>query len=221
MLKQAMEHKSLTLAGKVHCNHCHSLMTLEDGEYSCPNSFPECASVTQETSLLGGVMGNLVARVTTEETMAGVTAKMKSMLDDEFEKEIIRLLNSQGEIARLRREKAKLSEEVESGTKTYSETAMALGDINSALAGLEHEAMQARNEYERIKFITDPVGIRETAKDFRTYFQGSDPELVQELLDLLVKQVSVSKKDALVTYTESAPGPSDDSGPRYDLVALV
>lgn len=221
MLKQAMEHKSLTLAGKVHCRHCNSLMTLVDGEYSCPNSFPECASDTQETSLLEGVMGNLVARVTTEETMAGVTAKMKSMLDDEFQREISRLLKSQEKIVRLGREKDKLAAEVESETKTYSETAKVLGDINRAQAELERQSMQARNEFERIIFITDPQGIRETARDFQTYFQSSDPELVQELLDLLVKQVSVSKKDVLIMYTESAPGPWDGSGARYDLAALV
>ena len=54
-----------------------------------------------------------------------------------------------------------------------------------------------------MEFILEEDGIRYTVGDPGTYLESSVPDLVQELLELLVKEVRVMRDQALVVYHDT------------------
>ena len=211
MLERTMQRNSLTLAGKVYCFICNSPMTLLGGAFYCPNSFPDiCAQIIEETSLIRAVIEKLANRLTTDETMQGVDSKVKQTLEPQLLEQTAKLISSESEIARLREIKP-----------TNPEAPVELTEINSSQAALAYDSMLARDEIERMEFIADSDGIRETAKDLRTYLQNPDPDLAQELLDLLVTRVNLTPQKGLIVFDQSAPGPSDELGGKYDTITLT
>ena len=221
MLEQTMQGKSPTLEGKVRCTYCNSAMTLADGIFSCPNYDGGHARDMYETSLLAGVIDRLVNRLTIEGTWTGVDSKIRETMEPQILEQTERLLASESEITRLNEEKVRVSGQVESGSRTYSEAAVEIGEINSAQAGLAYESMVVREELDRMEFITDPDGVRETANNHLTYLENPEPELVQELLDLLVEEVLITVEEPWVVYTRPVPGQPDPYGTNYERVNLI
>ena len=87
-------------------------------------------------------------------------------------------------------------------------------------AGLAYESMVARNELEKIEFIGDEVALRECLKNPETYMGAEDPEDAQELLNLVVREVTVDNGRATILYQEPIPCGDHPQGILEDLVLL-
>ena len=81
---------------------------------------------------------------------------------------------------------------VEHGAKTYQDVAEDIAALDSATAGSAFESTVARNELEKIAFVSDEQGIRDAATSMDTWLGGNNPDEAQELLDLMVQKVMVS-----------------------------
>ena len=94
---------------------------------------------------------------------------------------------------------------VEHGAKTYYDVAEEISQLDQITTGLAVESMVARNELDKIDFIRDEDGIRETASNPHTYLEGNNPDEAQELLDLLVRKVRVDTEFAVIIYNTAIP----------------
>ena len=217
MLDPTTQRRSPTLEGKVSCTNCNATMTLADGKYSCATPIDGmCAWPRYDAHLVRAVIRCLVDRLTTEDTLAGVAAKVGKTLEPQVSVQTERLLVSETEIARLEEEKNRIFGEVESGTRAFSEITDEVSEIYSAQAEPEHESMLAREELDRLEFIAKPDGIRETATDLGTYLESPEPELVQELIDLLVEEVCITSEEPWVKFYRPVPGQPDPYGYNYE-----
>ena len=108
----------------------------------------------------------------------------------------------------------------EKGAGSHDETAEQITDLDQATAGLGFEAIVARNELDKIEFISDEVGIRETLADQETYLGGNSHEDAQQLLDLIVRKVAVDTGSAIIVYQEAMPSKDHPQGILEDLVPL-
>ena len=92
--------------------------------------------------------------------------------------------------------------------------------MDRATAGLAFESIVARNELEKIAFVSDEQGIRDAATSVDTWLGGNNPEEAQELLDLLVQKVTVGSESALIVYHVPMPAAGHPEGITEELVEL-
>ena len=109
---------------------------------------------------------------------------------------------------------------VEHGAKTYQDVVEDIAALDSATAGSAFESTVARNELEKIAFVSDEQGIRDAATSMDTWLGGNNPDEAQELLDLMVQKVMVSSSSALVVYHVPMPTDAHPEGIAEDLVQL-
>ena len=92
-------------------------------------------------------------------------------------------------------------------TNTPEEAARRDTTLDLATAGFALEATAARDALDMIEFIGDASGLRETMKDPETYMSGDMDQEAQELLDLLIRKVTVDNEQTTIVY--HIPMPAD------------
>ena len=146
----------------------------------------------------------------TDETMDRIAAQITEVSDSSGRMQAIKLRTVECDIASLNGAKLSILKEVEQETRNYQDASDEINEINKTVAGLAYEALVAREELDKLDFLSDQEGITQTARDIGTYLESPDPELVQELLELLVKEVQVGDGEAVITY-RSAVLPTEDN----------
>ena len=219
MLEQTVQQKNPSLEGMVRCGVCNTTMTLNGGEYSCNNTGCGTISIGAE-DLLTRVITKLADRI----AGSGAADRLVENIQEtnEMEAKVLRnqLFAAEHNITAQGSAKANALREVEEGNRRYSEVTDQVREIDNTIAGLAYEAMVARDELDRLEFIGEEDGIRKTAGDPKTYLEGPEPDLVQQLLELVVREVRVKDGEAAILYRDPFPTRERPSGILRDRISL-
>ena len=220
----ADQQRPVTLEDLVHCANCGSAMTRLTWQYYCPNNTgPGQACDTPPADadhLLRLVVTLLVDRAMTEETIQQAIKDVQEEAGKQSEPHRLKFEDTESAIAELNRRRGLALQQVEEKEQTYSDVSDEIDQINQTTTGLAYQSLIARDELDKLEFVSDETGIRNTALDLETYLGDSSPEAVQELLDLLIQEVRVSATQALVTYTNPIPTREHPEGITTDRIAL-
>ncbi len=214
--------KGPDLNGMVWCNTCNIAMGRTGGEYSCDNAGDgKCYTPSiAADELLTRVITKLVDRMVASGADARLVENLQETISPAAETQVNRLLAAEHNITTLNAAKLNILREVEEGDRNYSEAASRVNEINNTVAGLAYEALVARDELDRLEFIGEEEGVRDTVGDPRTYLESSVPDLVQELLELLVKEVRVTGDQAVVVYHDTISTEEQPEGVLTDKIPL-
>ena len=162
----------------------------------------------------------MINRLTTEDTIQSITETIKETAAANGLLQRTRMEQAEAAIVDAKSKKTAFLQLVEHGAKTYQDVAADIAVLDSAAAGLAYESIVARNELEKIAFVSDVQGIRETTTSMDTWLGGNNLDEAQELLDLLVQKVMVSSRSALVVYHAPMPTNEHPEVVTEDLVQL-
>ena len=210
----------LDLNGMVWCNTCNIAMRRTGGEYSCANAGDgKCyiPSIGAE-DLLTRVMTKVAERIAASGAADHLVEDVQETTQPAADTQRNRLFAAEHNITTLGAAKLNILREVEERERSYSEAANQVNEINNTVAGLAYESLVARDELDRLEFILEEDGIRHTVGDPGTYLDSSLPHLVQELLELLVKEVRVMRDQAVVVYHDTI---SIEEQPEEDLTDRI
>ena len=209
-----------SLRGKVRCDNCNVLMDTASGAFSCPT--PGCRTPeTPEAELLRTVMTILLDRVATDETLEGVAENVKETMAQEVRDQMDRLILVQHQMTTLGAGRLENFPLGESEGLTPREEQEKTEEFNRALAELGQQESDAKDELDRLEFIGDSQGIRETARDLDAYLNSNAPEYVQELLDLLVEEIRLSEAGGRMVYREPFPPQGGAAAVTEDRLPLL
>ena len=202
-----------SLDGMVFCANCGSEMANTGLRYYCPNTTVEsggnCSTKPANAErLVHSVVAKMVSRLAPAETVERVVEDIRQTTEANAVTQTSRMEQAEAAIAEVNARRPAVLLSVEHGAKTYDDVADEIRELDRATAGLAFESMVARNELDKIEFIRDADGIRETVDDPETYLGGNSPDETQELLELLIQKVSVNSAGAVIHY--KAPMPSDE-----------
>ena len=214
-----------TLNDMVYCASCGAAMVNTGQRYHCPNgivdSGPNCTTKpVYADQLLYTVFSELINQLATEENIQRVTDSIKETTTANAQVQRTRMEQAEAAIADAKSKRPAFLQLVEHGAKTYQEVAADIAALDSATAGSAFESTVARNELEKIAFVSDEQGIRDAATSMDTWLGGNNPDEAQELLDLMVQKVMVSSSSALVVYHVPMPTDAHPEGIAEDLVQL-
>ena len=214
-----------TLDGVVFCANCGSEMANSGLRYFCPNTAAiadgKCtAKPVPVQYLLNGVVNRMVLRLTTDETVQNITDTIMDITDANAHIQRQRMEQAEAAIAEANVRRTATLQPVEHGTKTYEDAAQAKGKLEQVTAGLAFESLVAKNELDKLDFIRDKEGIRDTARNPETYLGGNNDEETQELLELLVQKVVVGTGAAKIIYGVIMPSEEHPEGIHEDLLEL-
>ena len=211
MLELQAVHDRLSLNGKVRCENCNTNMTNAFGIFSCTTAACPTPDISEDV-LLTAVMSKLVDRITTDETLERVSQNIKETTNAQVLDQMLALRNGELPINIVDR-----SDSPEGSASGVIEQTI---DLKEYHASLRREATLAREALDRLDFISDTEGIRDTAKALDTYLNSPEPEYVQELLDLVVDQVRLSETDAWVVYAQDLASQDDPGATPEDVITL-
>ena len=214
-----------SLNGMVFCANCGSEMANTGQRYYCPNTTVElgghCPTKPVDARyLLHKVVTQMVSRLATEETILQITESIKDLTAVSADIQRRRMEQAEAAIAEANARRPAVLHPVEHGAKTYYDVAEEISQLEQITTGLAVESMVARNELDKIDFIRDEDGIRETASDPDTYLGGNNSDEAQELLDLFVQKVRVDAGSAVILYKMAMPSAEQPEGIHEDLVVL-
>lgn len=223
--KTAIQEKAPDLNGKVRCANCGAAMNRVAANHSCPNS---AAGAGQSCStppvnaghLLRQIMSKLVERIVTGETLQLVSENIREATESNVHLQRERLEAAEDAISRMNRRRTLVLQPVEQGNATYPDVADEMHEIEKAATGLAYESLVARDELEKLNYIRDETGIRNTMTNLDTYLGSVNVEEVQELLDMTIQEVQVSENSATVVYTEPIFSEENPEGIRTDPISL-
>ena len=197
--------KGPDLTGMVWCNTCNIAMRRTGGEYSCANGGDrECDTPSIGAGeLLTRVITKLVDRMVASGADDRLVANLQETTQPAVDIQMNRFGAAQISITNLSAIKIKRLRDAKEGDTNYSEAARRADEIDNTVAGLAYELQVARDELDRLEFIREEEGIRDTVGDPRTYLESSVPDLVQELLELLLKEVRVTGDQAVIVYHDT------------------
>lgn len=214
-----------TLNDMVYCNNCGAAMVNNGKLYHCPNSSADSGlSCTTKPvyadQLLYAVVRQLINRLATEDTIQNITETIQETAAANDQIQRTRMEQAEAAIVDAKSKKTAFLQLVEHGTKTYQDVAADIAALDSAVAGLAYESIVARNELEKIAFVSDVQDIRETTTSMDTWLGGNNLDEAQELLELMVQKVMVNSRSALVVYHEPMPTDDHPESITEDLVPL-
>lgn len=214
-----------SLDGRVFCAVCGSEMSNDGQDYRCPRTspaseYPCSTSPVDSAHLLRAVMARMISRLANDEMVRKITSSIKEATERNARNQRRTMEEAEAAISELNARRPAVLQLVEHGAKTYDEAADEISRLDQAAAGLAFESMVARNELDKIDFISDEDGIRDTVRDVETYLGGNSPEEAQELLDLLVRKVTVDNGGATIIYQEPMPSGDDPQGVVEDRLPL-
>ena len=210
------------LDGMVFCADCGCPMTQTSGEYSCPNrGAKECPGhPAKSDDLLRNVVATMLTRVVTDETLDDVVKGVQDEVTPQANEQRDRMYGIEREIVTLNRAKLGILKDVEQGNRTFPEVSDEVNNLNMTGAGLAYESRITRDEVDRLEYIGNEDGIRRTLRNMKTYLEGSNPEHVQELLQMYVKKVVVGPGRAMVIYQQPLATKTHPEGIESDPVPL-
>lgn len=217
--------KQPTLDGMVFCANCGSEMTNSGLRYFCLNSTADAgwkctARPVLVQYLLNAVVTQMVLRLVTDETLQEVTEEVMDMTGENARIQRQRMEDAEAAIAEANARRAQALEPVENGVVTYRDVAEDMSKLDQVTAGLAYESLVARNELDKIDFLRDEEGIRETARNPQTYLNRDNGEETQELLEILVRKVVVDTGAAKIIYKFIMPSEEQPEGIRQDTLQL-
>lgn len=215
-----------SLDGMVFCARCGSEMTSAGKDYRCPNTTDGLGSgcsvepVSMEL-LLRRVTGLVGRRLATEDNINRITASIQDTTEPNARAQRRNMEQAEAAISEANTQKVAVLQPVEYGTRTFDEVSEDTIELDRHAAGLAFEAMVARNELDKIEFIRDPNGIRNTINDPETYLGNNSPDEVQELLELLIQKVTLDDGKALILYQVPMPSAENPKGITEDHLDLT
>ena len=202
MSQATVKPRTLTLDGKVLCANCNSQMRNTGRRYYCPNTTVESG-------------GRCLTRpLDVEELLRSVVTRMtRRLASEEISSDVVR------EIRRSTRENARIQHRIIEQAEAAIADATArngafprpgeqdgrITALDVDTAGLTFQIMVAQEELDRLEFIGDETGLRETLSDPETLMGANNQEDAQELLDLLISGVSVENGHATILYKHPLP----------------
>ena len=221
----AIQEKAPDLNVMVRCANCGSAMNRVEDTQSCPNSAPgpgqSCSTPPVNADrLLRRVMSKLIERILTEETQQLISENIREKTESNVNLQRGRLETAESAISKINRLKTLVLHPVEQRTATYPEVADEIHEINKVTTGLTYESLVARDELEKLDYIRDETGIRNTMTNLETYLASVNAEEVQELLDTTIQEVLVGEKEATIVYTEPIFSEEHPKGIEADLIIL-
>ena len=198
------------LAGMVRCGGCSALMFNVGGEYTCPKNITKvqepCSTMSINAErLLRAVMTRLVDTLNSEPTASRVvnivqeqaetlSKQARSYLDDN---ELALMdLNDRKRIMRSR------AEEDPRALESYLEE---IDQIDHQAAALSYQARISRRELDGHDFVSDEARVRENLAQVETYLDEADPADTAEMINLLIRDITVGEGGAVVNYKEPLP----------------
>ena len=202
MSHAATKPRPLTLDGKVLCANCDSQMRNTGRRYYCPNTTVEsggnCPTRPLEVEeLLRRVFPRMIERLATEEIVVDAVRNIRHSTQENAR--IQHHVIEQAETA-IAEATARNGEFPRPGERDGRITAL---DVDTA--GLTFQIMVAQEELDKLEFVGDEIGLRETISDPETYMRTSNQDYAQGLLDLLISSVSVENGHATILYKQPMP----------------
>ena len=212
-----------SLDGKVFCANCGEEMNNNGESYCCPGAAAElgngCTTKPMNAdNLIHAVIIKMVDRLATDKTVQSVTERIMDVTEASSITQRSRMEQAEAAIAETNARRPAVLHPVEHGAKTYKEVTGEISELDKITAGLSFESMVARNELDKIDFVRDPDGIRETIHNPRTY--RNNPDEAQELLELLVQKVKVNTGSATIIYEVPMPSAEQPQGILQDLIIV-
>ena len=210
----------------VFCARCGSEMTSTGKDYRCPKTSaefgPSCSVKPVNTELLlRRVTGLLGRRLATEDNINRITASIQDTTEPNARAQRRSMEQAEAAISEANTQKVAVLQPVEHGTRTFDEVSEETIELDRHAAGLAFEAIVARNELDKIEFIRDPDGIRNTINDPDTYLGNNSPDEIQELLELLIQMVTVDEGQARILYQVPLPSEENPEGITEDHLELT
>ena len=207
------------------CANCGAAMVNTGQHYHCPNSSVASGRncPTQPVyaeHLLYTVVSELMNRLATDDNIHSITETIKETMAANGRIQHLRMEQAEAAIADANAKRPDILRLVEHGEKTYQDVAPEIDALNRATVGLAFESTVAKNEMEKIAFVSDEQGIRDTATSMDTWLGGNNPDEAQELLHLLVQKVAVGSGSALIFYHLPMPTDEHPEGVTEHMVAL-
>ena len=221
----ATQEKAPGLNGMVRCANCGSSMIRVADHHSCPNSAAGtgqgCSTQPVDADLLlRRVMSKLVERILTEDTLKLVSENIRGATEANVQLQRERLETAESAIARMYRRRTLVLHPEEQRNANHPDVADEVHEIEKATTGLAYESLIARDELEKLNYIRDETGIRNTMKNLDTYLGSVNADEAQELLEMTVREVRVSESATTVVYTEPVFTEEHPEGIETDLISL-
>ena len=207
------------------CSYCKSRLTYNGESYVCPNngnkSGVRCpVGPADAARLTRRVVSKMIARVMDESNTLQIisdiqnTAAQSSLLQRE------RLNAAESMLMDLNRERDSLLQPVEQELKNFKDVASQVDEINAKATGASYEALVAREELDKLAFISDADGIKAAAQDPATYLDFADPSDTTALINLFVDRVEVGVHSAKIVYAEAVSNGSSSAKPTADCIDI-
>ncbi len=225
MIRGTATRSRLTLDGMVFCANCGSQMRNTGRRYYCTNTTVEsegnCSTRPLDMDhLLHCVVARMVSRLATEEIVESVVQDIRDSARENASIQRGRMERAEAAIAEARDRMSTGTQMEEHSGNTHEPVTGEITAFDTATVGLAFQAMLARDELDKIEFVSDEVGLRETIKDPETYMGANSPEDAQELLDLLIRRVTVADGMATVLYQQAMPSGDHSRGVLEDRIPL-
>ena len=213
------------LAGMVRCDACRAVMVNVGGEYVCPRNITKmqepCSTMgINAERLLRAVMTRLVDTLNSEPTASSVVSLIQGQAEtlseqarsylDETELALMEL-NDRKRIMRSRAEDNPRAEE------SYQEE---IGQMDQQAAALSYQARISRRELDGHEFVNDEARIRENLAQVETYLDEADPADTAEMINLLIREVTISRDSAVVNYKGPLPKDGHPQGVTAERIPL-
>ena len=216
----------LTLDGRVFCANCGSQMRNTGRRYYCPHTTVDsggsCSTRPLDAQrLLRSVVTRMISRLATEETVESISQDIRNSTRENARIQRGRMEQAEAAIAEARTRSIAAPQTEEHIGNSPEESTDEITAFYTATVGLAFQAMVARNELDKIEFVSDEVSLREAVKNPETYMGANSPEEAQELLDLLVRKVTVNNGLATVHYEETMPSGDNSQGILRDRIPLT
>ena len=214
-----------SLNNMVYCANCGEAMVNTGERYYCPNAvLPSGADCPTKPvyadHLHHTVFSGLANRMATDDNINAVTDAIKATTAANADIQRQRMEQAEAAIADAKAKKPAYLRLVEHGEMTYQDVVADIDALDNATAGLAFESLVARTELEKIDFISDEQGIRDTFTSMETWLNGDNANDMQELLDLMVQKVTVDSDFLRIVYHVPMPTDEHPEGITEDLVQL-
>ena len=214
-----------SLNDMVYCANCGAAMAHIGQHYYCPDTSVDSGrncptKPVYADHLRHTVVSQLMNRLATDDAIHGITETIKETGAANAHIQRQRMEQAEAAIAEANAKRSAFLQLVEHGDKTYQDVAADINELDRSTAVHAFESIIARNELDKIAFVSDEQGIRDAATSVDTLLAGNNPEEAQELLDRLVQKVKVGSELALIVYHVPMPTDEHPEGITEDLVEL-
>ena len=211
------------------CRFCGIPMTEAEPEsgiparYACPNRTAQgplgCPTPPTNAETLDRlVIGKLLDRVLTEETLQGVVSLVKRDAGEDAVRGRQRLKYAEDELSELNRRRGNIVGAVEHGAATYMDAERRLEEMNQAQTDLQTQAQQATETRAEAEHAAgSEERIRAYALDLNTYLRESNADIAREFLGAFIQDILVSADSATICYRVST---SSEEGADTEYVRL-